>query len=83
MPGCYCSLPMIDLKTPAIAKKLYMDVATIDRLAQSVVQVMDIKAGFKICYIEEKGEDTVTIENVRFASRVLAYDLSEVGKVFP
>jgi len=77
------SVPNIDLKTLAIANKLRTDITTIDRLVESVIRVTDIKAAFEICYLDEKGEDSVTIEGVNFASRVLARNLSKVSKVFP
>jgi hemerythrin superfamily protein len=77
------SVPTLDLKVPAIAQKLRVDIGTIDRLLRSIIQAMEIKAAFRTCYLDGKKEDAVTIESIRFVSRVLAHNLSEVGKVFP
>jgi hypothetical protein len=77
------SVPDLHLNTHAIAKKLHTDDTTIDRLVKSIIPVFDIKAAFRNCYIEEKEEDAITIESVRFFSHVLAKNLSKVGKVFP
>jgi hypothetical protein len=73
----------LNLNKSAIAKKLRSDMITIDRLVTSLFQVIDIKAAFRECYLDEKDEDAVTIESVRFVSRVLARNLSKAGKVFP
>ena len=77
------SVPDLNLNKHAIAKKFRMDITTIDRLVKSIIQVIDIKAAFRDCYLDEKEEDAVTVEGVRFVSRVLARNLSKVGKVFP
>jgi cobalamin-dependent methionine synthase-like protein len=78
------SVPHLDLKTHAIAKKLRTDVAMIERLVESFNKATNIKAAFKICYLDEKGEDSVTIEGVKFVSRVLVHNLSKAGgKLFP
>lgn len=73
----------LNLNKSAIAKKLRSDMITIDRLVTSLFQVIDIKAAFRECYLDENDEDAVTIESVRFVSRVLARNLSGAGKVFP
>lgn len=77
------SVPNLDLKTHAIAKKLRMDVTMIERLAKSIIQAADVKAAFRICYLDEKGENSISVEGVKFISRVLAHNLSKAGKVFP
>ena len=77
------SVSDLNLNKSAIAKKLRTDVITIDRLVTSLLQVIDIKAAFRNCYLDEKEEDAVTIERVRFVSRVLTRNLSKVGRVFP
>jgi hypothetical protein len=77
------SFSILDLKAHAIAKKLHTDATTIDILIKSIIQATDIKVAFRICYLDEIGVDTVTIEDVKFFSRVLARNLSKVGKIFP
>ena len=41
------------------------------------------KAVYKVSYIDDKDGDTVTIDGVRFTSRVLRINLDEVTRVFP
>lgn len=77
------SVSDIDLQPAALSKKLRTDVITIDRLVNSLIQAADIKAAYGICYLDEKEEDAVTIEGVRFVSRVLARNLADIGKVAP
>jgi hypothetical protein len=49
-------------------------------LAQSVIKP---KVAFQACYVDEKGAEGVTIDGVRFRSRVLRDNLEEVWRVFP
>jgi hypothetical protein len=41
------------------------------------------KAVYKVCYVEERTEETVVLEGIRFGSRVLSSNLSQVERVFP
>jgi len=41
------------------------------------------RALYKVCYIDNRTEDTVELEGIRFTSRVLSRNLSEVERVFP
>lgn len=41
------------------------------------------KALYKVCYIDNWTDDTVELEGIRFTSRVLSQNLSEVERVFP
>jgi hypothetical protein len=41
------------------------------------------KALYKVCYIDNRTDDTVELERIRFTSRVLSQNLSEVERVFP
>jgi len=45
--------------------------------------LISAKAVYDVGYIEEKLEDTVVIEGIRFGSRVLRKNLEDVGRVFP
>lgn len=38
---------------------------------------------YKPCYIQDKGEETVTVEDITFFSRVLRKNLEDVQRVFP
>jgi hypothetical protein len=41
------------------------------------------KALYKVCYIDNWTDDTIELEGIRFTSRVLSQNLSEVERVFP
>lgn len=41
------------------------------------------KALYDVCYIEQKGDETVTLNGIRFTSRVLRRNLDTVERVFP
>jgi hypothetical protein len=41
------------------------------------------KAMYKVCYIDSRFEDGVELEGIRFTSRVLSTNFSEVERVFP
>ena len=55
--------------------------------AQHILDVanplVSAKAVFKVCYIEEKSTDGVTLEGIRLTSRVLRKNLEAVERVFP
>lgn len=55
----------------------------VQELIEIVQPVAKPKAIYKVAYIDEKNGDTVTIDGVRFTSRVLRINLNEVERVFP
>ena len=52
-------------------------------LIQTVLPDIQAKAVYRVCYIDEKRDDGIGMNGVRFRSRVLAKNLSEVERVFP
>ncbi len=52
-------------------------------LIEVAVPLISARAAFMVAYIDEKGDDDVTINGVRLRSRVLRKNLAEVGRVFP
>ncbi len=61
-----------------------------EELEQNVRELVDAacrsvnpKAVYRVCYVENKSEDTVQISDIGFASRVLATNLADVERVFP
>ncbi len=52
-------------------------------LIEIVQPIAKPKAIYEVAYIDEKNGDTVTIDSVRFTSRVLRINLNEVERVFP
>ncbi len=45
--------------------------------------LISARAAFKVSYIEEKLEDAVIVDGIRFESRVLRKNLEDLGRVFP
>ena len=52
-------------------------------LIEDVLATARPKALYKVCYVDNRTEDTVELEGIRFTSRVLSRNLSEVERVFP
>jgi len=55
----------------------------VEKLVQEAEALMRPRFVYKACYIQEKAEDAVVLENVRFDSRVLRKNLDAAEKVFP
>ncbi|MFC2034771.1 vitamin B12 dependent-methionine synthase activation domain-containing protein [Chloroflexota bacterium] len=55
----------------------------VDEMANLVRPVARPKAIFKASYIDDKDGDTVTVDGVKFTSRVLRINLEPVERVFP
>ena len=59
------------------------DWVQIQTLLEVAKPLISAKAVYKVCYIEEKLEDTVIIDGIRLRSRILRKNLEKVGRVFP
>jgi len=55
----------------------------VEKLMQEAENLIRPKFGYKVCYIQEKAEDAVLLEDVRFDSRVLRKNLDAAEKAFP
>jgi len=53
-----------------------------DDLIETATPLMEAKAAYKVCYIDQKSSDAVVIDGLLFNSRVLYKNLSDVGRVF-
>ncbi len=54
----------------------------IKEIVQEAEKIANMKALYKVAYIEEKSDDTVVISGVKFSSRVLRVNLDKVNRVF-
>jgi hypothetical protein len=52
-------------------------------LVSEVQEIGKPKALFKACFIDEKGEDTITLDGVTFTSLALRKNLDSIERVFP
>jgi hypothetical protein len=52
-------------------------------LVSKVQEIGKPKALYKVSFIDEKGEDTITLDGVTFTSRALRKNLDSIERVFP
>ena len=82
------SIP-VDLETDKVLESMGMRSRNqqMERTVQELVEVARSvarpKAVYKVAYIDDKDDDTVTIDGVRFTGRVLRINLDQVERVFP
>lgn len=55
----------------------------LEDLAEEAQQIAKPRALYKLGYIEEKGEDYIIVDNVKFSSKILRVNVEEVNRVFP
>jgi len=60
-----------------------VDWQQVQNLLEVAKPLISAKAIYKACYVDEKLEDAVIINGIRFSSRVLRRNLDKVGRVFP
>jgi len=74
----------LHLNPGSITRRLrVLDPHQVRQLACLAEGVIEPKAAFHACYVDEKSAESVTIDGVRFRSRVLRDHLDGVGRVFP
>ena len=76
-----------ELEMPQLLRRLHVKegsrfVADVERLREEALAVAKPKALYKVALIEDKGEDWVIIDGVRFTSRVLRVNLEHAHRVF-
>jgi len=59
------------------------DLVQIQTLLEVAKPLISARAVYRVCYIDEKLEDTVIIDGIRLGSRILRKNLEKVGRVFP
>lgn len=74
----------LHLNSGSIAKRLrVLDLQQVNKLMELAQSVIEPKVAFQACYVNDKSAESVTIDGVRFKSRVLRGNLDKVGRVFP
>ncbi len=82
------SIP-VDLEPDKVLKFMRMRGGNqqVERMVQELVEVTRSiakpKVVYKVSYVDDRDGDTVTIDGVRFTSRVLRINLDQVERVFP
>ncbi len=77
----------VNISLDTIQKRLHMkpdsDVSEIQPLVDVAMTLIEPRALYEVRYIEEKLEDTIIADGVRFKSRVLRKNLDRVERIFP
>lgn len=77
----------VNLNLDMVRKKLHMkresELHKARHLVDTVQQLIEPKAAYKVCYIDEKLDDGVITEGLRLSSRVLRKNLDRVERFFP
>ena len=77
------SLP-VELSVEEVKDRLRaIDQGLVQNLLAVAKPLISAKAVYQVCYIEEKYEDAIIIDGIRFTSRVLRKNLDKVERVFP
>lgn len=76
-----------ELDAERIMKRVHLradseDVPAFEHLLDAARRTARPKAVFRVCYIEDRGEDTVAIDGITFTSRALRFNLEEPERVF-
>jgi hypothetical protein len=74
-PEEFRKLTHIDLSAPSVK--------TVADQLSSALPIARPKAMYKVCYIEERSDEEVELEGIRFSSAVMSRNLREVQRVFP
>ena len=77
----------LDISLIEVCKRLHMkpdsNVCEIQPLLDVAMPLIEPRVLYDVCYIEEKLEDTIIVDGVRFKSRVLRKNLDRVERIFP
>ena len=77
----------VSLNLDKVRRKLHMkpdsDSNQLRNLVDTVQQLIEPRAVYRMCYIEEKSEGSVIVGGMRLSSRVLTKNLDRVEKIFP
>lgn len=55
----------------------------IEELIQEAEQIAKPKSLYRVAYIEEKGEDFIIVEGIKFTSKILRVNLGDTHRIFP
>ena len=77
----------VSLNLEVVSRKLHMkresDLRKLRHLVDTVQQLIEPKAAYNVCYVDEKLEDGVIAAGLRLSSRVLRKNLDRVERFFP
>ena len=77
----------VSLNLDKVRRGLHMkpdcDMSQVRTLVDTVQQLIEPRAIYKVCYIEAKSEDSVIVGGLHLSSRVLRKNLDRVERIFP
>jgi len=77
----------VSLSLDKVRRRLHMkpdsDMNQVRTLVDTVQQLIEPRAIYKVCYIEAKSEDSALIGGIRLSSQVLRKNLDRVERIFP
>jgi hypothetical protein len=77
----------LSLNLDKVRRRLHMkpdcDMSQVRTLVDTVQQLIEPRALYKVCYIEAKSEDSVIVDGLHLSSRVLRKNLDRVERIFP
>ncbi len=77
----------VSLSLDKVRRRLHMkpdsDMNQVRTLVDTVQQLIEPRAIYKVCYIEAKSEDSVIVGGLRLSSQVLRKNLDRVERIFP
>lgn len=77
----------VQLDPEEVLKRLHLDkekyVEDVQELIEIAHSIINPKVIYEVSYVDNKNEDTVDIDGVRFTSRVLRVNLDKIKRVFP
>ena len=77
----------VDISLNDVCRRLHMgpdsDVSEIQPLIEVAMALIEPKAIFEVCYIEDKLEDAVMVNGRHLTSRVLRKNLDQAERIFP
>lgn len=76
------NVDVIKLREKLRIKENTSYVSKLEELINDAKKVANLKAMYKLVYIEEKGEDYVVIDGIKFVSKILRINLDKVNRAF-
>jgi hypothetical protein len=77
----------VRLDLDQIKRKLHMeqrrDCRDLEDLVEAARPLIAGRAAFRLCYVDERHDDSVIIDRIQFTSKVLRKNLADIGRVFP
>lgn len=58
-------------------------IENLDKLLSDVMPLINPKAIYEVSYVQDKDEETIEIDDIKFESKILSENLADIDRVFP